>query len=500
MTELRTLLVEDDPVSGAALAEHLESQGLRTTLVASLADARTQLADGVFDLVLLDIQLPDGSGAELLAELDGSPTDVVMISGQTTIEDTLDALRRGALDFLPKPIDMARLKAIIANLNSRMQLRGQVQDLRRQLIELGRFGGMVGSSPAMKRVYDCIERVAPTNERVLIIGPSGAGKEVAAATIQKLSRRSDAPYVAVNCGAISPALIESELFGHERGAFTGADRQRKGVFEQANGGTLFLDEVTEMPIELQVRLLRVLETDRITRVGGQKEIEVDVRLIAATNRDPKEAVASGILRHDLLYRLLVFPVVIPPLKDRDGDVRLLAQHFLETLDESHGDRRTLSAAALRMLEAHDWPGNVRELYNALRRAYIMSTDVIQPDDLLLGDVAVADSVGEPVAAAAAESAVTSSGESAGESAGDSAGESASERQGRSGDAADGNDVDAAGPITIRPGMSIAEAERLLILATLESVDGNKKAAVESLGISLKTLYSRLQVYSAADER
>ncbi|MCK5943884.1 MAG: sigma-54-dependent Fis family transcriptional regulator, partial [Planctomycetes bacterium] len=245
------------------------------------------------------------------------------------------------------------------------------------------------------------------------------------------------------------------------------------------GGTLFLDEVTEMPIELQVRLLRVLETNRITRVGGHSEVEVDVRLIAATNRDPKEAVERGVLRHDLLYRLLVFPVAMPPLKDREGDVRLLAQHFIEKLDEQHGERRTLSAAALRVLESHDWPGNVRELYNTLRRAYIMSTDEIRPGDLLLGEMAPLEQAGEAsVAAADAGGAAPSSASNGAATPVAAASAAAPDRE-------------------IRPGMSIAQVERRLIEATLAHVDGNKKEAVKLLGISLKTLYSRLQVYAAA---
>ncbi|MCB9876793.1 MAG: sigma-54-dependent Fis family transcriptional regulator [Planctomycetes bacterium] len=470
---LHTLVVDDDEPSANALASYLQAQGLRTSVAGSLASAREQLAAEPVDLVMLDLQLPDGNGTDLLRELERQAVDVVMISGQTTIEDAIAALRLGAVDFLQKPLDLPRLQAILANQQQRRALRSEVRELRRQLIGLGRFGDMIGASPAMQRVYECIERVAPTNETVLIMGPSGAGKEVTAATIQRLSRRKDQPFVTVNCGAIAPSLIESELFGHERGAFTGAEKRRKGLFEQADRGTLFLDEVTEMPIELQVRLLRVLETGRVTRVGGTEEVEVDVRLLAATNRDPEQAVADGKLRHDLLYRLLVFPIELPALCERPDDVELLAAHFLDELNDEYDDVRTLSAAALGRLQAHGWPGNVRELYNTLRRAYVMAKDEIQPSDLLLrggdeaAEAAVAAGAGSPVEAPAEESEPVASADAA-------AGEA----------------------LRMRPGMPIAEAEQMLIEATLRHTGGNKKEAANLLGISVKTLYSRLQVYEA----
>ncbi len=471
---LTTLVIEDDAASGDALAQYLGARGLTARTATTLQAAREALAGARFDLVLLDVRLPDGSGTELLPELK-NVSDVVMVSGQSTLDDAIAALRLGALDFLPKPIDMARLEAILANLHRRAELRGQVSELRHQLLDLGRFGSMVGASSAMQRVYECIERVAPTNETVMIIGPSGTGKEVAAATLQKLGRRRDRPFVTVNCGAISASLIESELFGHERGAFTGADRRRKGLFEQADQGTLFLDEVTEMPIDLQVRLLRVLETGKFTRVGGQEEITVDVRIIAATNRSPDQAVVDGKLRHDLLYRLLVFPIHMPALKDREGDIELLAEYFLDQLDAENESRRTLSAAALRRLEAHDWPGNVRELYNTLRRAYIMAVDEIAPAHLLLPESnASAATDGspdehEPIGAVS---------------------RTRPDRQ------PEPRDPEAMLPV--RAGMTIATAERLLIEATLAQTDGNKKVAAQQLGISLKTLYTRLQVYAAQD--
>ena len=465
-TVLDVLIVEDDNVGRDALVSWMEQQGFTSVGVGSVADARTAITNRSFHMALLDIQLPDSSGVDLLPELTAAQIDVVMISGHSTVDQAVSTLRMGAVDFLTKPIDFARLHAIVQNQQERVALRGQLQDLREELRGLGRFGDMVGASPAMKKVYECIARVAPTNETVLITGASGCGKEVAASTIHQQSRRHAKPFVAVNCGAISASLVESEMFGHERGAFTGADRRRKGVFEQADGGTLFLDEITEMPLEMQVRLLRVLETGMVTRVGGQEEVPVDVRIIAATNRDPERAVADGKLRHDLLYRLNVFPIQLPPLKDREGDVELLAEVFLRRLNEDYGTNKKLTSAARLHLNAYEWPGNVRELGNAIRRAFIMASNELDEEQLML-----------PIPRTARP-------------------RSAEDAQG--GGAADGGADRAASndQLRLHPGMSIADAERLLIEATLTKLEGNKKLAAEQLGISVKTLYSRLQVYAA----
>ncbi len=452
---LDVLIVDDDGASRAPLRTWLERQGCRCTEAADLAAARDALTAGRFDLALVDEALPDGSGLELLADLKLLPdTDAVMVSGRTTVESAIEALRLGARDILPKPVELPRLQVLVHNLDRSATLRRELKRLRDELRRLGRFGDMVGVSPAMQRVYEAIERVAPTDATVLLTGPTGTGKELAAATIHRLSRRAAKPFVAVNCGAVSPSLIESELFGHEKGAFTGADRQRKGVFEQADGGTLLLDEVTEMPLEMQVRLLRVLETFTLTRVGGTSEIRVDVRIVAATNRDPHEAVRSGKLRQDLLYRLFVFPIALPTLRERGDDVKLLAQSCLAGLEAEGGQPRLFSAAALERLAAQDWPGNVRELHNVVKRAAIMARGpTIEPADL-------------PIEAPAVESAAPAA-------------------------AVNGSD-----DLHLRPGMPIAEAERRLISATLAHLGGDKRQAAEMLGISLKTLYTRLKVYEA----
>jgi DNA-binding NtrC family response regulator len=308
-----------------------------------------------------------------------------------------------------------------------------------------RCGRLYGASAAMRHVYRLIERVAPTDSTVIVLGESGAGKEVVAGTLHEKSRRSGGPFVAVNCGALPPNLIEAELFGHERGAFTGAVRSHRGYFERAAGGTLFLDEVTEMAPELQVRLLRVLETGRFTPVGGDTEVAADCRILAATNRDPVRAVREGRLREDLMYRLAVFPIPLPPLRARGDDATLLAERFLDGLNRKEGAAKRLSAASLERIRRHAWPGNVRELQNAVQRAFILAEDELEV---------------EPGTAMAAPG---GHGES----------------------------------LQFAVGTPIAEMERAAILATLARCAGDKRACAELLGISLKTLYNRLAEYDAA---
>ena len=376
-----------------------------------------------------------------------------MITGQATAETAVDAMRQGVSDYLTKPPDFARVKMILANISRARAMKEEIGGLRGELRELGRFGPLVGSSPAMRKVYDLIGRVAPSDATILITGDTGSGKEMVAQTVHQMSGRAREPFVPVNCGAVSPTLIESELFGHERGSFTGADRVHKGYFERASRGTLFLDEITETPLELQVRLLRVLETSTVTRVGGNDAMRVDVRVIAATNRQPEQAVAAGKLREDLLYRLNVFPIHLPTLWERKEDVELLARHFLDGLNRQAGVTKEFTQAAIQRLRTHRWPGNVRELRNVVQRAFIMAEELIGVDSLPLG---VTEGAGG----------ASFGGESCG-------GESC---------------------LHVKVGTSIAEIERRLILATLENVSGNKKKASDLLKISLKTLYNRLNQY------
>jgi DNA-binding NtrC family response regulator len=445
------LIVEDDADFRASVAALVSRRDFEVREAATLAEARRAIEEEAPDVVLLDLTLPDGDGLALLEEDPLTEhSEFVVMTGDGALETAVEAMRRGALDYLPKPLDRSRLETVLTNVSRTRGLKGEVSELRGELRSLGRFGPMVGRSKAMQEAYDLIAKVAPTESTVFVTGESGTGKELVAETVHRLSGRKDRPLLAVNCGAMSATLIESELFGHEKGSFTGADRRRRGFFEEADGGTLFLDEVTEMPIELQVKLLRVLETGAITRVGATSPTPVDVRIVTASNRDPEEAVGEGILREDLLYRLNVFPVHLPPLRERGDDVELLARYFLDGINEREGTSKRLSDDALRRLQDLEWPGNVRELKNVVERAAILADHVIGPDLLPEPDPAR-----RPASSAAM--------------------------------------------LEVRVGSSIADAERRLILATLEQLDGDKKRAAELLGISLKTLYNRLNVYEARAE-
>jgi DNA-binding NtrC family response regulator len=349
----------------------------------------------------------------------------------------------GATDYLIKPIDVERLTNILRRQPRTADLKHEIGELRDELRRAGRFGHLWGASPPMQQLYDKIARVAPTSATVLLIGESGTGKELAARTIHDLSKRKRAPFLAINCGAISPQLIESELFGHEKGSFTGADRQHKGFFERANGGTILLDEITEMSLALQVKLLRVLETGTFVRVGTTQPIATDVRIIAATNKQPGKAVQEGKFREDLYHRLNVFPIQLPPLRERSNDLEMLAEHFLDELNQTEGTTKRFSPAAITRLYDHPWPGNVRELKNYVQRAYIMADAVI-------------DDGGRPDVSPQSE---------------------------------DEDDL-----ITVRVGTPLEEIERRVTMATLARYNNVKKRAAEILGISLKTLYTKIQQY------
>src|SRR5437867_810022 len=364
---LHALLVDDDVNFALGLAEVVSREGFATKTANTLKEAKAEIARSVPDVLLVDLHLPDGSGLDLFKELEGSPgAEIILITGQATVDTAVEAMRRGASDYLVKPVDFARVKQVLTNVARTRELKEQIGNLRGELRKLGRFGPLIGASAPMQRVYDLIAKVAQTDATVLLTGETGTGKELAAETIHSLSRRHKEPFLPVNCGAVSPNLIESELFGHERGSFTGADRMHRGYYERAHKGTLFLDEITEMPHELQVKLLRVLETSKVTRIGGNEQIPVDVRVLAATNRKPEEAVAKGKLREDLLYRLNVFPIPLPPLRDRRDDVDLLAEHFLALLNKEHDTSKEFTRPALNRLRSHSWPGNVRELKNLVQ--------------------------------------------------------------------------------------------------------------------------------------
>ena len=449
----KALVVDDDQDTRDALSERLTADGFDVVSADAFEAASRELTAQPFDLVVLDLELPGGDGLQLFElSKSNSVADVVFITGHGTLATAVEAFRGGAADYLTKPVDLERLDQIVRSVLRRLAMAGQITALRGELRKLGRFGSLVGAAESMQKVYSLIEQVAPTDATVLIMGETGTGKDVVAQTLHTLSTRASREFVPINCGAISPTLIESELFGHERGAFTGAERLRRGVFEKAGGGTLFLDEITEMSTELQVRLLRVLESRTLTRVGGEQAITTDVRLIAATNRDPRQAVTQGTLREDLLYRLLVFPIELPPLRERGDDIELLARHFLEIQNQEANRHVKLTDAALDALRRHNWPGNVRELKHVIERAFIVASDRITVHDL-------------PLDALPTVAAPTGGSEQSAE-------------------------------IQLSVGTTIREAERRLILSTLEKLGGNKHHAAKLLGISVKTLYSRLSVYNA----
>jgi DNA-binding NtrC family response regulator len=451
------LIVDDDANTRDALAALATQEGFTTAVAGSVAEARIELVRQRPDVVLMDLRLPDGSGIDLFEDLeDRSSIETILITGHASVENAVEALRLGASDYLVKPVNLQRLKAVLSRVPKSGELRADIGALRDELRRLGRFGRLVGRSPAMQDVYDKIARVAPTEATVVLMGESGTGKEIVARTIHELSRRRKRPFLAINCGAISPNLIENEMFGHERGSYTGADRQHKGNFEQASGGTLFLDEITEMPAGLQVRLLRVLETGTLMRIGTSRVIETDVRIIAATNRDPREAVRQGKLREDLYHRLNVFPLEMAPLRERGEDIELIANHVLEKMNEACGTRKKFAPGAIARMKQHPWPGNVRELKNHIHRVFIMAGEEgLQGPEL--------ESERAPIRGATAS-------------------------------------PGSAPVITVPLGTPLSVAARELILSTLEHCGGERKRTAEMLGICTKTLYNRLREYGIREEQ
>ncbi len=442
---LRTLLVDDDETFAPAVADIVRQEGFDVTVTGSLAQAREALRDFEPDLLLVDLALPDGTGLELIREVTESlNTQVILITGYASVDTAIEALRMRTIDYLTKPLDLGHLRRLL----TRVRLQALHPDTVRMIDDAGNpaaFGPLVGASPAMRDLYTLIEKVAPTETSVLLCGESGTGKDLVGRAIHELSNRRDHPYLALNCGALAPSLVGSELFGHEKGSFTGANRQHIGYFERASGGTLFLDEVTEMPSELQVNLLRVLETGKLLRLGGRREIAVDVRVIAATNRNPQTLSAGGGFRKDLFFRLSGFPITVPPLRQRLGDTELLARYFLSRQNREHGTRRILSSQTIDRLNQYHWPGNVRELKNFMARAYLLSeADELSPANLpQFGD----------------------------------------------------SGLDGADPATaFAIGDTLEDVERRLIEATLDYYQGSKRRTAQSLGISLKTVYNRLNQY------
>ena len=447
----RVLIVEDDPATRSGLTELVRAWGFAADAAADGAEALQKVTTFRPTIIVSDLVMPRMSGMDLLKALQGETEHIriILLTAQGTVDTAVEAVKAGAEDYLTKPLDPQKLQRLLDRLAEINQHRRENQVLRRQLSERGRFGRIIGHSPRMRAIYQVLEQAAPTPASMLILGESGTGKELVAQTIHQLSPRAQAPFVALNCAAIPDTLLESEIFGHEKGAFTGATERRAGCFELADRGTLFLDEIAEMTPATQVKLLRVLQERRFRRLGGRVEQEVDVRVIAATNLDPQVAIRDGKLRDDLYYRLNVFSIALPPLRQRKEDLPLLIQAFIDEFNLR--DRRHVKAVspdAMRAIERYDWPGNVRELRNVIERATILARgDVIEAAHL--PPLAAAPSAPAPAAPPHPEG------------------------------------------LTIAPGMTVDEGEQKLILATLESAGGNKTRAAEMLGISLKTLHNKL---------
>jgi DNA-binding NtrC family response regulator len=441
----RVLIVEDEAATRVGLTELVRAWGFVADSAADGEEALGKITQFRPSIVITDLVMPRMGGLELLRALkdEGDGITMLLLTAQGTVETAVEAMKEGAYDYLTKPIEPQRLRILLQKIVERQETLREVQVLRRQLREHGSFGRMIGSAPAMRKVYHVIEQAAPTLASVLIWGESGTGKELVAQTIHQLSPRVQQPFVPINCAAIPETLLESEIFGHEKGAFTGAQDRRQGCFELADRGTLFLDEIAEMTPATQVKLLRVLQERTFRRLGGKHEMSVDVRVLAATNVNPAEAVRTGKLREDLYYRLNVFAIEVPPLRERKEDLPLLIQAFLHEFNERNG--RSVAAVepgAMRMLERYNWPGNVRELRNVIERAVILAS-------------------GEFVEAKHLPPLVTEA-------------------------------VDTAKPvIALAPGTTVEEAETQLILMTLKHTRDNKTRAAEILGISLKTLHNKL---------
>lgn len=450
----KVLIVEDEPHALTGLAELVAGWGYRTETARDGVEALDKVLVWQPGIVVTDLKMPRMDGLDLLERLGELKQNqsVIVLTAQGSIQAAVDAMKLGAYDFIQKPIDAVRLRQILSNASRQRETEQELEVTRRKLRESGVLGSLVGTSRKMQEVFALIERIAPSNVSVLITGESGTGKELVARTLHSLSPRKNHPFVAVNCAAIPETLIESEIFGHEKGAFTGAMERRAGCFELAEEGTLLLDEIGEMPIGTQAKLLRVLEERTLRRLGSKIESPVDVRVLAATNKNPNLAVSDGHLRADLFYRLNVFNIHMPPLREHKEDIPAIVESMIEDMNRKH-DRRIsgIDNGMLERLMACDWPGNVRELRNTIERAVVLGGDgLLEARHLPQGFGIPIERPAEP-----------------------SYNENA---------------------VSIEVGSTIDKAERLLIIKTLESHGNNKTRAAETLGISLKTLHNKLKEY------
>ena len=444
----KILVVDDEDAMREVLQIRLEQWGYQVRLAADGIDGEKVAESFQPDIVISDVIMPRISGIDLLRLLKSGDPDrpVILVTAQGSIDLAVEAMKQGAQDFITKPLDYPKLKAILEAAEHDLGLKRESRGLDQQLERGAGFGEFVGTSRPMHEVYDLIATIGASDAAVLVTGESGTGKELAARTIHNLGGRARGPFVAINAAAIPENLMESEIFGHERGAFTGAAGVRAGCFELAHRGTLLLDEIAEMPLPLQPKLLRVLEDQKVRRLGASQEVVVDVRVIAATNQDPRQAVAAGRLREDLYYRLNVFTLALPPLRERKPDIPLLAQHFIHLCNaKHHAEVEGLRDGTLELLMRYPWPGNVRELKNTMERAVVLAKGKwIEPSHL---------------PAYFAES--------------------------------------AAGPsekVAMTPGATIAEVEKQMILRTLEATGNNKAEAARQLGLDVKTIRNKLKSY------
>ncbi len=449
-TGFRVLVIDDEDAMREVLGLRLSQWGYRVSRASSARDGWEEIGRFQPDIVICDVVMPDESGLELVNRASRAEIEAafIMITAHGTVDIAVEAMKNGAFDFLTKPLDYKKLLAVLRAAQAEKEAFLQIRDLGARLEAGGGLGELVGESPEMQEVYGQIRQYAQTDASVLITGESGTGKEPAARTIHQLSSRASGPFVAINTAAIPAELIESELFGHEKGAFTGAAEARSGCFEQAHEGTLFLDEIAEMSFQLQPKLLRVLEDGHVRRLGARKEKQCDVRLLTATNRDPRTAVEEGKLREDLYYRIQVLTLEMPPLRERDDDVQLLGLFFLDRFRDKHESRsKGFRDSSLDLLRAYPWPGNVRELRNLIERAVVLA-----------GDGWIEPSHFPPYL-------------------------SGSELRGVDG-------------LRIPAGVTAAEAEKRLILHTLQRVGNNKAEASRQLGLDVKTIRNKLRSYQA----
>lgn len=449
---IRALIVDNDDAHAETMADSLSRVGYQCTVATTGSKGAELIERDAFEIVVSDLKMPDVGGLEILAKCKEVLPDaeVILVTGHGTIQSAVEAMQQGAFNYLLKPLDLKQLRAVVDNASRNQHLRRANAELSRRLDEKFGFEGVIGNSPQMHEVIERLRRIAPTDATILIQGDTGTGKELVAQAIHQNSPRKKRPFVGLNCAALSENILESELFGHIKGAFTDASADRVGKFEYANGGTLFLDEVGDMPLPTQIKLLRVLESHEITRVGSNETIDVDVRILSATNRDLEEAIAAGTFREDLYHRLKVVSIMLPKLSERSTDIPLLIEHFQKMHSKRHNKEiNSMTTAARRRLMAFDWPGNVRQLKNAIESMVVVDMDGVLdiddlPDELASSEQTVAEAGGRGLAELV--------------------------------------------------GKPLSEIEGMFIAETLEFTNGNREETAGMLGIGERTLYRKIKEY------